>query len=332
MPDRLDRRAMLRAIFMGAVGVATGRAGRARGAQAARFWNWLPVGNGFVGQGSGGNVLLWPTSFGTVLVDTKHEGLGAPLRREAESVAGAIAVVIVTHHHADHSGGIPGFVEDLPVHGQRRGVGRRIVAGRALKAAFAEGTPPEFDRWTADAPAGVAGMIRADLASFARQVQRLDVQSFAANVTFTLEDELDVGNDVIQMRHDGRGHTDNDAWVRLPEANVIHTGDLVFNGRHPFIDIDAGATTVGWQHSLAEIIAACDPGTTVVPGHGDLTDVEGVRKQWRYFEELRDFVQVQIDAGVSREGVTGLEPPGFAGLTGSRGPENLGIVFDELGG
>ncbi|NKB88882.1 MAG: MBL fold metallo-hydrolase [Acidobacteria bacterium] len=333
MADSFDRRTALRAIFMGAVGAASRKAfGGPWPQDTARVFRWEQLGDGYAGFGAGGNILLWPTSFGAVLVDTKHNGMGASLKREVTALAGEVAAVVVTHHHADHAGGIPTFVDDVPVHAQRRGVGRRIVAGRELKAAFTDGQPPELDRWSADLPSGAADMVRVDLANFARRIQRLDVQSFAANVTFTTDDELDVGNDVVQMHHAGRGHTDNDAWVRLPEANVIHAGDLIFNGFHPFVDVDAGATTVGWQHALSEIAAACDSATVVVPGHGAVTDQAGVQAQWGYFEALRTAVENAIAAGMSRAEVTALTPDVHRGLGGTRGPDNLGIVFDELGG
>ncbi len=328
MPDRFDRRAALRLLAMAAGGAA---AGRAR-AQPGRFFDWQPLGNGYVALGGGGNVLLWPSPFGAVLIDAKLDGLGRTLRREAEAVAGPLAVVVVTHHHADHAGGIPAVVGDLPVHSQSRGVGRRVVAGRALKEAFAEGIPAGIERrWDGASPA-VAAVVRADIEAFARAVARLDVQSFAANVTFTVEDELDIGTDFVQLRHSGRAHTDNDAWARLAQANVLHTGDLVFNGVHPYIDVDAGGTTIGWQRVLVEVQAACDAETIVVPGHGAVTDVEGVRRQWAYFEQVRDAVQGAIDAGRSREEVVAAPPAFFASLPTSRAAENLGIVFDELGG
>lgn len=331
MSRGIDRRLVTRLLAAAAGGMVAGLPTRAT-AQVPRYFDWRACGAGHVGVGSGGNVLLWPTPFGSVLVDTKIDTLGRTVRREAESVAGRLAAVIITHHHSDHAGGIPAFSGDLPVHSQSRGVGRRVVVGRALKQRFADGVPSSMERMLADVPPRVAATVRADIQAYARTVGRRDVQSFAANVTFKFEDELDAGNDVIQLRHSGRAHTDNDAWVLIPEANVLHTGDLVFNGSHPFIDVDSGATTVGWQRALSEILAACDAETIVVPGHGEVTDIGGVRAQWEYFARLRDAVQAGIDAGRSREEVRVAVPPFFAQLPQHRAAENLASVFDELGG
>ncbi len=331
MSKGIDRRQATRLLVAAAAGTVAGTPTWALG-QAPRYFEWRPCGAGHVAIGGGGNALLWPTPFGAVLIDTKIDALGSTMRREAEAVAGRLAAVIVTHHHSDHAGGIPAFSADLPVHSQSRGVGRRVVAGRELKERFVGGVPDLMERLLADAPQRVAALVRADIQAYARAVGRRDVQSFAANVTFKFEDELEAGDDVIQLRHSGRGHTDNDAWVRIPEANVLHTGDLVFNGTHPFIDVDTGATTSGWQRSLSEIIEACDADTIVVPGHGEVTDVEGVRAQWEYFERLREAVQAGIDAGRNRKEVIAAVPPFFAQLPERHAAENLDIVFDELGG
>jgi len=327
----VDRREATRLLMTAAGGLAAGVGNRAF-AQARHYFDWRPCGAGHVGMRAGGNVLLWPTPFGAVLVDAKIDALGATVRREAEAVAGRLAAVIITHHHSDHAGGIPSFSSDVPVHSQSRGVGRRVVAGRELKERFAGGVPDSMGRFLAEVPAGVSSIVRGDIEAYARTVDRLDAQSFAANVTFRFEDELEAGDDVIQLRHGGRAHTDNDAWVRIPEANVVHTGDLVFNGMHPFIDVDAGATTVGWQRVLAAVLEACDDETIVVPGHGEVTNAAGVRAQWEYFARLREAVQAGIDAGRSRAQVAAEPPPVFAGLPERRAAENLEIVFDELGG
>ncbi len=331
MSRGVDRRRATRLLFAAAGGMVASWPTLSFG-QAPRYFDWRSCGAGHVGVGGGGNVLLWPTPYGAVLVDTKIDALGRTVRREAESVAGRLAAVIITHHHSDHAGGIPAFSNDLPVHSQSRGVGRRVVAGRALRERFADGVPDSMERLFEDVPQRVAAAVRADVQAYARSVGRRDVQSFAANVTFTFEDELDAGNDVIQLRYSGRAHTDNDAWVRIPEANVLHTGDLVFNGSHPFIDVDSGATTIGWQRSLSEILSVCDADTIVVPGHGEVTDIEGVRAQWEYFERLRDVVQAGIDAGRSRDEVVAAVPAFFAELPERRAAENLEILFDELGG
>jgi glyoxylase-like metal-dependent hydrolase (beta-lactamase superfamily II) len=331
MSSGVDRRVATRLLVAAAGGMVMGLPAQAFG-QAPRYFDWRACGAGHVGVGAGGNVLLWPTPFGAVLVDTKIDALGRTVRREAESVAGRLAAVIITHHHSDHAGGIPAFSGDLPVHSHSRGVGRRVVAGRALKERFADGVPDSMESMFADVPQRVAAAVRADIQAYARAVGRRDVQSFAANVTFKFEDELDAGDDVIQLRYSGRAHTDNDAWVRIPGANVLHTGDLVFNGSHPFIDVDSGATTLGWQRSLSEILSSCDADTIVVPGHGEVTDIEGVRVQWEYFERLRDAVQAGIEEGRSRDEVVASVPEFFAQLPERRAAENLEIVFDELGG
>ena len=45
-----------------------------------------------------------------------------------------------------------------------------------------------------------------------------------------------------QVIHLPMAHTDGDAAIYFPDVNVIHTGDIMFHGLFPFIDLDTGGT------------------------------------------------------------------------------------------
>ena len=66
-------------------------------------------------------------------------------------------------------------------------------------------------------------------------------------VTFTDGLTFHLNGHTIEVTHFAHAHTDGDAIVRFAEANVIHTGDIVFYGLYPFIDVESGAvrTVVG---------------------------------------------------------------------------------------
>ena len=63
-------------------------------------------------------------------------------------------------------------------------------------------------------------------------------------------------------------HTDGDAIVRLAEANVIHTGDIVFHGLYPFIDYGSGGSLAGMIGATDRVILLADEDTSVITGHG----------------------------------------------------------------
>ena len=69
--------------------------------------------------------------------------------------------------------------------------------------------------------------------------------------------------------------------MHVPDADVLFTGDLVFHGGHPIV----------WAGPVAHWIEACDRmlalgATTVVPGHGPLSDRACIEDQRGYLEWL----------------------------------------------
>lgn len=95
---------------------------------------------------------------------------------------------------------------------------------------------------------------------------------------------LDVGGRRVELRHLGRGHTDHDLVVVVPETGVVLAGDLVEQGAPPqFRD----AHPLDWPATLDELLALTTA-HTVVPGHGDVVDRAFTRAQR---DALRDLVQ-----------------------------------------
>jgi glyoxylase-like metal-dependent hydrolase (beta-lactamase superfamily II) len=87
--------------------------------------------------------------------------------------------------------------------------------------------------------------------------------------------ELDLGGRVVELLHLGRGHTDHDVVVHVPDAGVLFTGDLVEQGAPPSAGPDAHPAE--WPSTLDAVMAT---GARVfVPGHGNPVDAEFVRAQ-----------------------------------------------------
>ena len=78
--------------------------------------------------------------------------------------------------------------------------------------------------------------------------------------------ELEVGGRRVELRFCGRGHTDNDLVVVVPDAGVVFAGDLVEEGAPPLYGDDA--FPLEWPATLDRLLALAPP--TVVPGHGDV--------------------------------------------------------------
>lgn len=88
--------------------------------------------------------------------------------------------------------------------------------------------------------------------------------------------EIEVGERTLVLQHLGRGHTDHDLVVQVPDAEVVFAGDLVEEGAPPQFD---DAFPLDWPHTLQRLLPLLTG--PVVPGHGDIVG--------------RAFVEVQLE-------------------------------------
>jgi glyoxylase-like metal-dependent hydrolase (beta-lactamase superfamily II) len=92
---------------------------------------------------------------------------------------------------------------------------------------------------------------------------------------------------------------------------VLHTGDMVFHRLFPFVDPQGGSDVDGWIAACDRMMQIANASTIVVPGHGEVTNREGIAEQKRFLVALREFVTKQIRDGKTVEEVTAMTPPGF---------------------
>jgi len=332
----LDRREFSMTLALAtAAGLARPRAVFGSGQQATVF-DWQVInGSMRVAIGAGGNVLAVTDGGNLLLVDTKHVGYGKVLRAEAESAGGTLQRVINTHHHPDHIGSNPFFTGEVPVVGQARGVARATSFGAQTVEGILQDPVGRLQGMTRqvrdmDISGAAKNTGSESMAAFVAMARDMEAADFAATETFDREHEVTVGATGIELRHIDNGHTDNDAFVFIPSANVIHGGDLFFNGLHPRIDVGAGGTTVGWQRCINAMIEVANNDTVCIPGHGAISDIDGLRSFHNYFDILRAFVQTEIDAGRTKEQIMEMQPPEFRDWAANRLSGNLGTVYDEL--
>jgi cyclase len=214
--------------------------------------------------GMGGNVGVLRTERGSVIVDTMTFRMqGERIREEAERITGREAAVILnTHYHVDHSHGNPGFP-----------AGTRVVATqrtRELMAAFDAGY------WTGDAAETMP------------------------NETFDTTHEIALGGKTVRASYVGRGHTSGDLVALFVEDRVIHLGDLFFNERYPNVDLEAGGSIREWITTLDRVLAM-DGYDRVIPGHGPVTDRDGIRRFQAFLREVWENAERAAREGKSLE-------------------------------
>jgi len=92
------------------------------------------------------------------------------------------------------------------------------------------------------------------------------------------------------------GHSGTDIIVRVPEQNVVYTGDLLFSALYP-VCFDPQATVSGWRQTL-KTFASWDRDTVFVPGHGPICGQEGIAVFRALFDDIEDQAQKMRKAGV----------------------------------
>ena len=114
--------------------------------------------------------------------------------------------------------------------------------------------------------------------------------------TFVGRLSLQVGDRQVELMELGPAHTLGDTVVHLPDERILFTGDLLFKDAHPLI----------WQGPVSNWLRACDTllaleVDTVVPGHGPITDLSGIRETREYLEWLTSETRARYDAGLTVE-------------------------------
>ena len=69
--------------------------------------------------------------------------------------------------------------------------------------------------------------------------------ALTGEIPFPSDATLNLGTKRFDVTHVAPAHTDGDSFIQFVNANVVHTGDLGFNGMYPFIDYSTGGRS-GW--------------------------------------------------------------------------------------
>ncbi len=108
--------------------------------------------------------------------------------------------------------------------------------------------------------------------------------------------QIDLGGLTVVVEH-YIGHTDTDLIFRVPEQNVIYTGDLLTGGQYP-VNINGYPTK--WRATVAKF-ATFDKNTLFVPGHGQVMGQEGVAEMRSCFDDIAEQAEKSYKAGVPVE-------------------------------
>jgi glyoxylase-like metal-dependent hydrolase (beta-lactamase superfamily II) len=107
---------------------------------------------------------------------------------------------------------------------------------------------------------------------------------------------LDLGGTGAELLHFGRGHTDNDLLVHLPDSGVWLTGDLVEESGPPVYG--SGSFPLDWPGTIGRLRAALREGDGLVPGHGAVVDAAFLAAQHEQLTAAAALIRELHAAGV----------------------------------
>jgi glyoxylase-like metal-dependent hydrolase (beta-lactamase superfamily II) len=228
-------------------------------------------------SGEGGNVALYATAEGVVLVDDMFDRNHADILAQVKTVSDRpLKYVINTHQHDDHAGG---DFKMLPI--------AEVIAHKNVRANLTHIKQPYYE----DTPGTPIGLPR---------------------ITFTDQLDVHLGGKDVEAYYFGRGHTSGDAIIYFPELKTIHTGDLYLATRPAarpqspprppgvpiYVDYAQGGSFFDWSRTLDGVLKL--DFDTVIPGHGPVSSKADLVKFKADLETMRARLVELLKAGSTK--------------------------------
>jgi glyoxylase-like metal-dependent hydrolase (beta-lactamase superfamily II) len=241
---------------------------------------------------SGGNVGIFITGNGVVLIDTKLATWGQTFLDRVKSVTPRpVTMIINTHTHGDHTGNDDKF-----------GTSVEIVAQENTKA----------------------NMMKMD-------AFKGDKAVFLPKKTFKDTMTLGSGKEQINLYYFGAGHTNGDAMIYFPALRVLQTGDLFARKDAPRIDRANGGSGVAYPQTLSKAVATVKNVDVVVPGHSPLMKWSDLQEYQRYTADLLNDVQTARRAGKTADAAAAsIKTDKYKGYTSEGLKLAVQAIYDEL--
>lgn len=237
------------------------------------------LGNGLhVIFGQGGNIGVSVGPDGAFVIDDQYQQNIAANLAKIEALAGGKPRYLVnTHWHSDHAGGNEGMARAGAMIFAHENVLKRLNG--SVASIGIDGKP------SAAAPEAAWPVV-----------------TFVDGVDFHLNGET------IRVFHVAPAHTDGDAMVWFVEPDVLHMGDLFFNGIFPVIDIGSGGSVRGYLAVMKETYAKVTDTTKIISGHGEIGTKADLGKQIAMLEGAITAVDKHVKAGDSLEKTIAARP------------------------
>ena len=262
--------------------------------------------NVYMLTGRGGNIAVLTGDDGVFMIDDQFAPLSDKIINAIAEISDKpVTYLLNTHWHGDHTGGNENFGNSGAVIVSHDNVRKRLSTKQTIKA---------FNR---QVPAASAAALP-------------DI-TYASDATFYFN------NTTVQLIHVENAHTDGDSLVYFTESNVLHMGDIFFNGFFPFIDQSSGGSLDGVIAATDKALSLINDNTQIIPGHGPMGDKKSLQEYRAMLLDVKNAMAPHINANKSRDDVIAAEPLKAIGSKWGNGflktDAFTGIVFDlETGG
>src|SRR5215472_1482128 len=224
------------------------------------------AGSVYMLEGAGGNIGASVGEDGIVVVDDQFAPLADKIQAALKDITDKpVRFVINTHFHGDHTGGNAYFQKQAPV-----------IAHDNVRKRLEQGSI-----------GGNLGSIHGESKPVPKDA--LPILTFDHDVTVHLN-----GED-IQALHFPSGHTDGDSIIFFPKNNVVHMGDDFVRYGFPFVDVSAGGSVQGMINAMEKATAQLPADVKVIPGHGELSNLDDVRAYTKMLKETSAVIQKALD-------------------------------------
>lgn len=227
--------------------------------------------------GAGGNLGLSIGDDAVFLIDDQFAPLTGKIAAAIATITPKpVRFILNTHWHGDHTGGNENFGKGGAIIVAHENVRRRMSGEQFI----------ELLKMT-EKPSPRAA---------------LPIVTFAGSVTFHLN-----GDDIVVF-HVPRAHTDGDAIVHFTKSDVIHMGDVYFNGMYPFIDTSSGGSIRGVIAGCDRVLGIAADSTRIIPGHGALSNKAELKAYRDMLATAADRIGKLVAEGKTTEQIVAAAP------------------------
>ena len=275
--------------------------------------------------GRGGNIGFYVGSNAVFVVDSQFLDLAPGIVEKIKTVTDKpIKYLLNTHHHPDHVGGNQHFLSFAIILAHDNVRKRVLASPQEILATYPKYLQEAKTKGDTDRATWFQQQI-----DWAKKVKVEEIP--APFLTFDSEFRIHL-DETIHVWHTPPAHTDGDGVAYFEKSKVLHMGDLFFHKVIPFIDVEGGGSATGYLKAIDLVLSRVPSDVVIIPGHGEVTDVAGLKEFRAYIQQIIELAKAAKAAGKTKEQfVKETDLPAYKEWRGyeDRFKENLEAAYGE---